>query len=541
MNIPQVFEHARQQHQSGRLAEAEARYRQILAEEPHHADSLHLLGVLAGQTGRGDAAVGFIREAIALRPDHAEAHKNLGIALRATGQIEEAIAAFRQAIALDPDYAEAHKNLGSALYHKGRLDEAISAYREAIALKPAFSEAHSNLGVALRENGRLDEAIAACRRAIALKSDQADFHNNLGNALHDKGQPEEAIASYRAALLLKPDFAVACNNLGIALKADGQTEEAIAAFRAALRLKPDYADAWNHLGSALQDRGRHDEAVAAYRKAIELKPDCGDAFGNLGHALKSQGRVEEAIVAYRRAIQLKPDSADWQHVLAALTGDHSSTTTPASHVRKLFDPYAREFDDHLVGQLHYRVPEQLLEAVLSVAPGRQFDILDLGCGTGLCGVPFRSHAKVLIGVDLSPGMIAQATARGIYDRLITADLAEAMRGPEENFDLLLAGDLFIYVGDLSSVFPAVARILRSGGLFAFSLERHDGEGFILHSKVRFAHSLGYIRELSRTHGLAELHVREIAVRKSGPDDVPGWIVLLQKPSLPPAWPVNRGD
>ncbi len=534
VNIPQAFEHARERHRSGRLPEADALYRQILAAEPHHAAALHMLGVLAGQTGRSDDAVNFIQQAIFLKPDHAEAHKNLGIALRATGKMEAAIAAFRQAIALQPDYAEVHKNLGSALYHNGRLDEAIASYRRAIALKPDFSEALSNLGVALRENGQLDDAVASCRRAIALKPDQPDFHNNLGNALHDKGQPEEAIASYRTALLLKPDFAVACNNLGVALKAAGQTDEAIAAFRAALRLKPDYAEACNHLGSALQAEGRLDEAVAAYRKAIALKPDCADAFGNLGHALKSQDRHDEAAAAYRRAIALKPDSPDWQHVLAALTGEHSPTTTPASYVRKLFDPYARDFDAHLVGQLHYRVPEQMLDAVLCVAPGRQFDILDLGCGTGLCGVAFRAHAKVLTGVDLSPGMIAQAGARGIYGRLITGDLAEAMQDEEESCDLVLAGDLFVYVGDLSDVFRAVARTLRSGGLFAFSLEQHDGAGFVLHSKVRFAHSLGYIRGLSESHGFTERHVREIAVRKSGADDVPGWIVVLQKASHPAA-------
>ncbi len=259
-----------------------------------------------------------------------------------------------------------------------------------------------------------------------------------------------------------------------------------------------------------------------------MQPDNPDIFGNLGNVLKQEGRLDEAIAAYRSAVRLKPASPDWQHILAALTGDHSSSTTPASYVRKLFDPYAREFDVHLVAKLHYRVPEQLLEAVLAVARGRKFDILDLGCGTGLCGVAFRSLANSLTGADLSPAMIAQAGVRGIYDRLLTADLAEALQA-DEGCDLVLAGDLFIYTGDLSQIFPATARALRPGGLFAFSLERHDGEGFILHSKVRFAHSLAYIRELSARHHLAELHVHEVTLRKSGPHDVPGWIVVLQKP------------
>ena len=494
VTIRDAFELARQHHRAGRLADAEKIYADILAAEPRHADALHLRGVLAGQTGRRDAAVDWIRQSIAIRPDHPEAHKNLGVALKDSGQLDEAIASYQKAIALKPDYAEAHKNLGGALYQSGQLDEAISAYREAIALKPDFAEAHSNLGVALRASGRLDKAIAACRHAIALKPDDPQAHNNLGNALHDNGQPDEAIAAYRTALRLKPDFAQACNNLGIALKTNDQPEEAIVAYQTAVALKPDYAD----------------------------------AFGNLAHALKDQGRLAEAIIAFRAAIELMPDSPEWRHVLAALSGDNSSSATPAGYVRKLFDPYAQTFDEDLVGQLRYRVPEQLLEAILSVAPGRQFDILDLGCGTGLCGEAFRSVSKSMAGVDLSPAMIANADARGIYDRLITADLDEAMRASENSFDLILAADVFIYVGDLCDVFASAGRALRSGGLFAFSLERHEGEGFILHPKIRFAHSLSYIRALARTHRLSELRVREITVRKSGPDDVAGYVVVLQK-------------
>ena len=137
----------------------------------------------------------------------------------------------------------------------------------------------------------------------------------------------------------------------------------------------------------------------------------------------------------------------------------------------------------------------------------------------------------MTGVDLSPAMIAKAGARGIYERLLTGDLVAAMRDHGDSFDLILAGDTFVYVGDLAAVFAAAADALHPGGIFVFSLERLEGEGFVLHSKVRFAHSLAYIRELSHTHRLAEIQVREITLRKSGPDDVAGWIVVLQKPPV----------
>ena len=494
VNVQQAFEAARIHHQGGRLVEAEAIYRQILAVAPGRADVTHLLGVLAGQKGRSDEAVSLLRQSIALRPDYAEAHKNLGIALKATGRLDEAEAAFRHAIALKPDYAEACKNLGSTLHQAGRVDEAITAYRQAIALQPGFSEAHDNLGVALRERGMLDEAESACRRAVALNPRRPESHNNLGNSLYDKRRFDEAVASYRAAVELRPNFAQAFNNLGIALKAKGGVDAAIGAFRTAVERKPDYADAFYNLGTALNETGRTNEAIAAFRKALELKPD----------------------------------SPDWQHVLSALCGDNSARTSPPGYVRTLFDQYAHRFDEHLVGKLDYHVPELFREVVVVTVPDRQLDLLDLGCGTGLCGVVFRSLATKLVGVDLSPAMIARAAGRGIYDRLVIGDLADAMRGYYGEFDLILAGDVFVYVGDLAEVFAGATRTLRSGGLLAFSLERHEGEGFVLRPSARFAHSLGYIRELSKRHGFAELQVREIAVRKEAAEAVAGWLVLLEK-------------
>jgi predicted TPR repeat methyltransferase len=501
-----------------------------LDAEPRDADALHLLGVIAGRTGRNEAAVELLRQAVASRPGHAETRRHLGVALNVVGRMEEAVAECRQAIALDPGDAEACKNLGSALYHLGQLDAAIAAFRQAIVLRPDYPEALGSLGAAFRENGQPGEAIAACTRAISLRPDYPEARNSLGNALLDTGCFDEAIATYRNALQFRPRFAPACNNLGIALNSAGRPEEAIAAFRDALRIQPGHADALNNLGTVLRDQGHFDEAAAAFRAALASRPDFADAFANLGGTLRDQGRFDEAIAAYLNALRIRPDSSDWWHVLAALTGESTPVSTPPGYVRNLFDPYATQFDDHLVRRLHYCVPEQFLDAVLPLAPGRCFDILDLGCGTGLCGVPFRPFAKSLTGVDLSPAMLAKATERGIYDRLITADIGEALRGQgEETCDLILAGDTFIYVGNLGGVFPAAFRVLRPGGLFAFSVEQHDGPGFALHRKVRFAHSLGYIRDLTFVHRFTELHIRDVTLRKSGTEDVSGWIFVLQKP------------
>jgi len=145
MTLQQQLETGLSHHRAGRLAEAERIYRQVLAQQPDHADALHLLGVLAGRTGRLDVAVELIRRAIAIWPTGASYHCNLGNALRSTGQIEQARESYRQAILLAPDFAEAHCNLGNVLKDMGRFDEAIAAFRQAIRLEPGLAGAHSNL------------------------------------------------------------------------------------------------------------------------------------------------------------------------------------------------------------------------------------------------------------------------------------------------------------------------------------------------------------------------------------------------------------
>jgi predicted O-linked N-acetylglucosamine transferase (SPINDLY family) len=354
-NIDQSIRIALQHHQAGRLAEAERIYRQVLAQQPDHADALHLLGVLAGQAGRFDVGVDLIRraigicstdasfhfnlgnaqtqmgqldqaiasfrQAIRLNPDYAEAHTNLGNILRDMGQLDEASAACRRAIQLKPDLAEAHNNLGNALTELEQLDEAIASFRQAVRLKPDFAEAHSNLGNSLQKKGQLDEAIAACRRAIALNPNLARAHNSLGDALKNKEQPDEAIASYREAIRLKPDFAEAHNNLGNALKDKRQFDEAMASYRQAIRLKPDLAMAHSNLGNVLTEMRQHDQAVAACRQAIRLKPDLVVAHGILGNALAELNQLDEAVASHRQAIRLKPDFAEVHGNLASALKD----------------------------------------------------------------------------------------------------------------------------------------------------------------------------------------------------------------------------
>ena len=324
-----TFQHAVQHHQAGRLADAEKLYRQVLAQQPNHADALHRLGGVLAALNRNDEAADSIRRALTLRPNWPEASSNLGNVLRNLGRLDEAVAACRQALALKPDYAIAHNNLANALKDQGHRDEAITAYRRAVALNPNYAKALGNLGLALYGAGQLDEAIAAYRRAIALQPDNPDHHNNLGNALGDTGHLDEAIAAYRQAVALQPNRPDTLGTLGNACYDKGQLEEAIAAYRQAIALKPNNPEAYSNLGISLQRQGCPDEALAAFRQALSLNPEFPKAHSNIGNALSDQGRLDEAAAAYRQALALKPDYASAHSNLVLGLHYHPGYDAPA--------------------------------------------------------------------------------------------------------------------------------------------------------------------------------------------------------------------
>ncbi|MFQ5756258.1 MAG: tetratricopeptide repeat protein [Acidiferrobacterales bacterium] len=267
-------------HQAGRLKEAEALYREVLAREPEHADALHLLGVLTAQNGNPQGAVALIEQAIDLNPRVPEYYNNLGEAFRALNQLQKAIAAYDNALALKPDSGEAHNNRGLALQAQGHLQQATSAYLQALALLPADPEVLSNLGTALKDQGKLDEAITVLRRALALAPGHAEAHNNLGATLERQRQLPDAIAAYRQAIALEPSLAEAHLNLGVALEATGQIAQAVDAYRHALQLRPEMIDAWRGIVAALRslDPTRYEPALEADLKACFAAPQANPQY-----------------------------------------------------------------------------------------------------------------------------------------------------------------------------------------------------------------------------------------------------------------------
>jgi tetratricopeptide (TPR) repeat protein len=291
---PQVrLQQALALHQQGRLIAAEQGYREVLQAEPNHFDAMHLLGVLAMQTGQAENGVELITRAVALNPNSWGAYNNLGNGQRDLGRLDAALASFDRSIALLPDFADAHNNRGIVLRELGSLDDTVASFDRAIALKPDFAEAHNNRGTALQMLQRAEEAFASFGAAIALKPDYAEAYNNRGNLAKDAGDLEAAVADFDKALSLRPDYAAAFYNRGIALQELRRFDEALTCFDRAIAIKPDAADAYNNRGLVLQELQRIDDAIASYRKAAALRLNYAEAHLNQSLCLLKAGRFEE--------------------------------------------------------------------------------------------------------------------------------------------------------------------------------------------------------------------------------------------------------
>ena len=297
-------------HQKGLLAPAKAIYEQVLESQPTHFDAMHLLGVIAAQTGHYLLAVALMDKAIALDAKSAMAHNSRGNVLKELKRLDEALASYERAIQLAAAYSEAYNNRGTVLQELGRLDEALASYERAIQLKTDYAEAYYNRGNALQALRRFDAALASHEQAIKLKAGYVEAYNNRGNALQALQRFDAALASFEQAIQLKADYPEAYHNRGIALQALQHFDAALASYEQAIQLKADYPEAYHNRGNALQALQRFDAAVASYEQAIQLKTDYPEAYHNRGIALQALQRFDAAVASYELAIQLKTDYAE---------------------------------------------------------------------------------------------------------------------------------------------------------------------------------------------------------------------------------------
>ncbi len=482
-------------HSSGRSEVAEHRANDLLLQKPTDGKALNLLGTILMSQGKTDDALPHFEKGIKYNEKDPVLRVNAAICNIGQGNPEASIELCKVAIDLSPDYANAYNILGNAYMGKSDMESAAQSFKQALEKNPDFHDARFNLGAALLATDEIDEALKCFDAALTHSPENVN------------------------ALTRKADIYTIQNKL----------EEAGKLYQQAISANNNFSPAHIGMGKLFERLKKHDEALSYFKRAIELNPNNIEALTFTGVAFQKLGQLEAAAAAFNDVIDIDPDNAQAKFLLATVQDTAPPAKPDGNYVKRLFDEFADTFDNSL-SDVEYNAPEQLIKLAQQFLPDdANQDILDIGCGTGLNGMQFKSIAKTLKGIDISPRMLSVAKKRGIYDDLEENEILAALVKHQKDTDIIVSADTFPYLGDLESVFLSASSALRGNGLFLFTVEAHDGdEDYLLGQTARYSHSRQYINDLSIRRDFEVLACTDTVYRKESGNDVNGLIVALRK-------------
>ncbi|MCH9743369.1 MAG: tetratricopeptide repeat protein [Gammaproteobacteria bacterium] len=559
------LDQAKALYQQGKLSEALQLYLEILNEDPQQADIIHMIANTHIRMQQPEQALSYIEKAIALQPRNAIFYNTLGRVYAASNKNDEnqktAESTYQKALEIDPKCIETYNNLAWLYFSQNKLDDATALLRKALEINPHHYPSLYYLGQLLLNNQQPKEAVKYFNQCINQDPRGVELNHKLGLAFFHTKQYENAIHYFRITLMLDLEHIDANYNLANAFLQINKTELSLNYFLKQLEIKPslechmnigllyvdlkEYSDAEKHFLQALEfdphDLSAHlnlgslhlkfdhtHKALHHYQEVIKLEPDNLPVHLNLGGLYRKLSDYDSAIRHFKEAQRIDPNDITAKFVLSALCQKDCPDETPREFTSELFNQYAPHFEKHLCESLEYVAPQLLHQAVLEkLGEQNQLDVLDLGCGTGLCGSLFAPIAKTLIGIDLSEDMITEAKNKKTYSLLKVSDINEALT-EFHDMDVILAADVFVYIGNLDKIFENVYKSLKPGGLFAFTVEKGSKHDYILQKNTRYAHSNKYIERLSKDNHLNILRLNEAVLRKEGETPVKGNLVILQK-------------
>lgn len=325
--------------------------------------------------------------------------------------------------------------------------------------------------------------------------------------------------------------------IGIFLQQNKMPLKAEVFYRDSLRINNNQAVVYFNLGVIYQSLNRVNQAINHYLKAAEISTDYARAFANLAYLYKQTDELEKCRQACLTAKRLSPQDPQINHMIAALGIEETPEAANQDYIKNLYDDYAGNYDQHLTVTLKSKVPELIYkktEALFNRDVGKSgmqnITILDLGCGTGICGALFGKHTLKMVGVDLSAKMIVEAKKKNVYTELLTSDIIEYLDNNSDEYDIVISSDVLIYFGRLHDVFAGVNKALKHGGLFSFSVETLSGsaDDYLLDDTGRYKHNHSYIEKLSNENKYSILSSTETTLRQQNKNNVIGRIYVLKK-------------
>ena len=412
----------------------------------------------------------------------------------------------------------------------GDLQGAAASLNKANKVSPNDARIFMLAGLMAEKAGNIPGTFEALRRSVREAPDWGPGMLELALFLARQNQFQEAVELAEKVAALEPsNTLVLASVIDIAHRA-GHTEMAVRHLQRGLTLVPGDLTLRRMLARDLATLGRHDESLAAWGALIEENP--ADVQARMGRVqtLIEMGRASDAAPDTAFLLAGAPDDAVYAYFDTIAQG-RTPLEQPVELHRALFDGMAPVYDQHMVRGLKYQLPKRVADALLAEHPDKHFNLLDLGCGTGLLGVCLGRIDGFLIGVDISLPMIEQAARHQVYDKFHHVNVLNALREtPEAQYEVITALDVFIYIGDLTQAVPDALRILTPGGTFIFSCEAADEDGpdLVLQASNRYAHKLTHVKALCQQAGFISVEIESLTLRQEGDQPVEGYLVRASK-------------
>lgn len=501
MSFDVFFQNAVQLHQSGKLDEAEAAYRQLLDISPENTDLLYLLGMIAVQKGAYEAGINYLYQAVKLSPDSIAYHFTLAHALQEAGHPKEAMERYKSVLQMDPSLPETYNNMGIISRRQGETTEAVSYFKQALEKNASFAPAYVNLALIERDEGDFDQAVAHLDKAISIAPDDAEAYAQKAATLRLTHKAEEAIELYQKALEIEQDNPVYWNGLGISYEQTGENEKALEAydralsidaryadvynnraniyakigkhwpaeddFKTAIKIDPKFVEAYNNLGALLYEHERYEEALECYRKAFIINPKQAETSNNLAMAVRAAGNLEEAIGLYFNALVLNPLIETVHHNLAQALYDLYVHEKQPDNAKKLAQKWLESYPDNPIARhLNDAFSEETISRATSAYIKNHFDSFSETFEKTLQNISYRVPELIkneLEGYSSNLRILDAGCGTGICAEilkpyaatLIGVDLSEKMiekARQKKLYDELVPADLIFYLNEKKSAF-----------------------------------------------------------------------------------------
>jgi predicted TPR repeat methyltransferase len=422
------------------------------------------------------------------------------------------------------------------LHLDGKYADAEHCYRAIIADHPEAAEPRHYLGFLLQQTGRIGESSALIAESIRLDATRTEWHFNFGIVLAKQQKNADAVAAFQQALALDPRKYYCWTNLGSVFEKTAELPEAERCYTTAIQLNPACPDAYYLLSALCLGQERFEEASYFNCCGLATEPLEPATRLRLIHAYHALGRNQEAVDILQNWLIDEPDNPVAAHLLAAHKNHQAPERCSDRYLEATFDAFAPSFDSTL-NRLKYGIPQRVQSelVLLNFQANSQFT-LDLGCGTGLNGGCLKQVSSVLVGVDISQGMLNQARAKNLYTRLHQSEIRDFLERSNDRYDLIVCTDTFIYFGDLDPVFSLIFKHLKPHGWFIFSTEKRDetsgSKTYQLNASGRYSHSQDYLAHVLNKHGFDTPEFSDVAIRMESGRPIAGQFVKAYKPCAP---------